>query len=66
MDVDTLWTLYRELSQHVETLNREIGTLAARMGWVEWWVKLLVAGTFVNSALGVLNAVIVYRNGKKR
>ena len=66
MDVDTLWTLYRELAQHVEAMNREVGTLAAQTAWVEWWVKLLVVGTFANSALGVLNALIVYKNGKNK
>lgn len=64
MNPDTLWQLYQSMSGHIEVLNREMGMVLARMDWVEWWIKMIVGGTVVNSAMNFVNLWLSYKTSK--
>jgi len=64
MDAETLWVLYRAMSDSLKTLNREMGMVVARLDWIEWWIKAIVSGTLVNTAVTAFNLWLSYRNHK--
>lgn len=61
-----LWAMIRDIQEHVDVINRELGEVIVNVEWLQWWVRSQIAAIGITFITTLVNTVLLMRNNRKK